>query len=104
MSCVQECVEIINPHNVGSLTIPRASLNGYNYGNLRAHTLNMHSYSDTCSNWAGLPGLQVSGTMWQDKSRPMGGFIPAECLVQNGTAGENGTAGGTLNQPVLGFW
>ena len=33
----------------------------------------------------------------------MGGFIPAENLVQNGTAGDNGTAGGTLNQPVLGF-
>ena len=31
------------------------------------------------------------------------GFIPAETLVQNVTAGDNGTAGGTLNQSVLGF-
>ena len=33
-----------------------------------------------------------------------GWFIPAETLVQNGTADDNVTAGGTLNQPVLGFW
>ena len=38
-----------------------------------------------------------------DNSRPIGGFIPAESLVLTGTAGDNGTAGGTLNQPVLGF-
>ena len=31
-----------------------------------------------------------------------GGFI-LETLVQTGTAGDNGTAGETLNQPVLGF-
>ena len=31
------------------------------------------------------------------------GFIPAETLVQNGTAGDNGTTGGALTQPVLGF-
>ena len=31
------------------------------------------------------------------------GFILAETLVQNATAGDNGTAGGTLIQPVLGF-
>ena len=31
------------------------------------------------------------------------GFIPAETLVQNDTAGDNGTAGGTLNQSVIGF-
>ena len=31
------------------------------------------------------------------------GIIPAETLVQNGTAGDNDTAGGTLNQQVLGF-
>ena len=30
-----------------------------------------------------------------------GGFIPAEALVENGTAGNNGTAGRTLNQPDL---
>ena len=29
------------------------------------------------------------------------GFILAETLVQNGTAGDNGTAGGTLNQSLL---
>ena len=34
---------------------------------------------------------------------PMGGFISAETLVLNDTTGDNGTAGGTLNQPVLGF-
>ena len=36
---------------------------------------------------------------------PMGGFILAETLVLAGTAGDrsNGTAGGTLNRPVLGF-
>ena len=33
----------------------------------------------------------------------MGGIIPAENLVQNGTAGDQGTAGGTLNQAVLDF-
>ena len=37
-----------------------------------------------------------------DESLPRGGFIPAETLVLNGTAGDNGT-GGTLHQPVLGF-
>ena len=35
---------------------------------------------------------------------PRAGFILAETLVQNGTTGNNGTAGGTLNHPVLGFW
>ena len=34
---------------------------------------------------------------------PRGGFIPAETLVQNGTAGDNGITGGTLAQSVLGF-
>ena len=38
-----------------------------------------------------------------DESWPIEGFIPAETLVQNGTAGDNATAGGTLNHPVLGF-
>ena len=42
-------------------------------------------------------------TIFTDESRPSGGFIPAETLVQNGIAGGNGTAGGTVNQPVLGF-
>ena len=32
-----------------------------------------------------------------------GVFIPAETLVLNGTAGDNGTAGGKFKQPVLGF-
>ena len=34
------------------------------------------------------------------------GFHPCSCLetlIQNGTASDNGTAGGTLNQSVLGF-
>ena len=38
-----------------------------------------------------------------DESRPRGDFIPAETLVQKGTAGEYGTTGGTLHQPVLGL-
>ena len=33
----------------------------------------------------------------------MGGCILAEKLVLARTAGDNGTAGGTLHQPVLGF-
>ena len=32
MSCLQEYFEVINP-TVGSLMIPRASINGYNYEN-----------------------------------------------------------------------
>ena len=39
----------------------------------------------------------------KDESRPMGGFIPTETLVLAGTAGDNGTAGATLNQRVPGF-
>ena len=35
--------------------------------------------------------------------RPIGCFIPAESLVLTGTARDNGTARGTLNQPVLGL-
>ena len=38
-----------------------------------------------------------------DESRPRGGFIPAETLVPNDTIGDNGTAGRSLNHPVLGF-
>ena len=37
------------------------------------------------------------------ESRPWGGFFAAETLFLNGTVGDNGNAGGTLNQPVLGF-
>ena len=36
-----------------------------------------------------------------DESRPSGGFTPAETLELNSTAGDYGTAGGTLSQPVL---
>ena len=32
---------------------------------------------------------------------PRGGFNYAETLVQDGTVGDNGTTGGTLNQPIL---
>ena len=39
--------------------------------------------------------------MFTDESPLMVGFIPAETLVPNGTAGGIGTAGGTLTQPVL---
>ena len=41
--------------------------------------------------------------LFTDESLPIGCFIPAETLVPNVTAGDTGTAGGTLNQPVLGF-
>ena len=50
-----------------------------------------------------LPDLRGNRAMFTDALRPRGGFIPAETLVQNSTAGDNGTAGGTLSQPVLGF-
>ena len=52
------------------------------------------------------PGLStwcmVAGSR-MNRGRPMGGFIQAETLVLNGTAGGNGTGGGTLLQPILGF-
>ena len=35
---------------------------------------------------------------------PRRGFISAETLAQNGTTGDNGTAGGTLNSQHQGFW
>ena len=38
-------------------------------------------------------------TPFTDESRPRGGFVPAETLVQNGTSGDNGWR--SLNQPVL---
>ena len=41
--------------------------------------------------------------VFTDELRPIGGFILAETIVQNGATGDNGTAGETLNQPVLGF-
>ena len=34
--------------------------------------------------------------MLTDESRPWGGFILAETLVQNGTTGDNGTSGGAF--------
>ena len=54
-----------------------------------------------CSTVLGL--LYVIDGTFTDESWPRGGFIPAETLVHNGTAGDNGTAGGTLNQSVIGF-
>ena len=36
----------------------------------------------------------MPGTLNTDESRPTGGFIIAETLVQNGAAGDNGPAGG----------
>ena len=38
-----------------------------------------------------------------NRGGPRGGFILVETLVQNGSASDNGTAGGFLNQPVFGF-
>ena len=52
------------PHTVGSLTIPRAILNGYNW-ELLAYSLNMHSYSNAHSNKAGLAGLVICGVACQ---------------------------------------
>ena len=39
-----------------------------------------------------------------DESRPRGDIIPAETLIHNGTAGDNGTAGGTLHQSSPHAW
>ena len=47
------------------------------------------------------PGM-MNSTL-PDELQRTGGFIPEETLVQNGTAGDGGAAGGTSNQPVLGF-
>ena len=52
-----------------------------------------------CGEGSGMPSM----TLLPDESRSRGGFIPAETLVQNGTAGDNDTASGTLNEPVLGY-
>ena len=41
--------------------------------------------------------------MFTDESWPRGRFLPAETLVQNDTADDNDTDGGTLNKSVLGF-
>ena len=38
-----------------------------------------------------------------NREGPRGGFIPAETIVQNATAGDNDTGDGTLNHSVLGF-
>ena len=41
---------------------------------------------------------------FSDESRGRaGGFIPAETLVHNAAAADNGSAEGTLNKPVLGL-
>ena len=40
--------------------------------------------------------METLQTFLTDESRPRAGFIPAETLVHHGTAGDNGTAGGTL--------
>ena len=49
-----------------------------------------------CSTHAAPIGGHVN--ILPDESRPRAGFNPAETLVQNGTAGDNDTAGGTLVQ------
>ena len=45
----------------------------------------------------------ATGCTLTDESRPTGGFILAETLVMTGTAGKDGTAGGTLYPSVLGY-
>ena len=50
------------------------------------------------------PGARVrQDCIFTGESRPRGGFIPTETLVLAGTAGDNGTASRTINQPVLAF-
>ena len=55
------------------------------------------SYTHHVQRRSWVPGGAVSCSP-RDESRPNWGFIPAETQVQNsfGTAGDNGTAGGTL--------
>ena len=47
--------------------------------------------------------LQPRAYYRTNRGGPRAGFIPAETLVLNGTAGDNGTASATLTQPVLAF-
>ena len=49
--------EVINPHTVGSLTIPRASIKWVRLWELMAYILNMHSYSSAYINRVGLACL-----------------------------------------------
>ena len=46
-------------------------------------------------------GGDPPGRTSTDESRPRGGFTLAANLVLAGTAGDNGNAGGSLNQPVI---
>ena len=46
------------------------------------------------------PPIAIVSYAFVDELR---GFLRAETRVLNGTAGDNVTAGGTLNQKVLGF-
>ena len=48
-------------------------------------------------------GRWKKGYILLDESRTTEGFIPAETLVLNNTDGDNGTVGGTVDQPVLGL-
>ena len=45
----------------------------------------------------------LCNALYSRMNRGRRGFIPAETLVQNGPAGDNGTASGTLNQSVPAF-
>ena len=58
-----------------------------------------HVYGQT-DGWRS-PEWSTQATL-PDESWPSAGFIQAETLVQNGAAGDNSTAGGTLHQPVPG--
>ena len=51
--------------------------------------------------------MEGQQSVFTGESRPIGGFISTETLVRvlvlAGTTGDNGTAGGTINQPVQAF-
>ena len=51
-----------------------------------------------------IPPLVLHAGTFTGESRPMGESILAESTVLDGTAGGNGTADGSLNQPVLLLW
>ena len=57
MSCMPGYSEVINPHTVGFLTIPRASIKWVELWELLAYILNMLSYSNNYINRLGLAGL-----------------------------------------------
>ena len=66
MSCMPEAWWSNKTHNVGFLTIPRASIKWVKLWELLAYILNMHSYSNVYVNRAGLACLvrRLAGHFW----------------------------------------